>query len=105
MEDPVKDNTVTTKPDVPKPSFIWLKDSSGYPSVTVTLLAVSFWVTTVIYILSAFKKIGPIEFQEFSVAATSSYFIPILSLYFGRKWTDAKIGINKFGVNNGNDPQ
>lgn len=77
-------------PDVPKASWIWLKDSAGFPSVTVTFATVSFWVTTLLYITSAVGKIGPVEFRPFDVAAASAYFVPILTLYFGRKWTDAK---------------
>lgn len=79
-------------PDTPKASWMWLKDSSGFPSVTVTFVTVAFWITTVLYILSAIQKIGPVQFREFDVAAASAYFVPILTLYFGRKWTDAKMG-------------
>ena len=79
-----------THPDVPKASWIWIKDSAGFPSVTVTFATVSFWVTTFLYLASAVGKIGPIAFRPFDVAATSVYLTPILGLYFGRKWTDAK---------------
>ncbi len=79
-------------PDVPKASWIWLKDSAGFPSVTVTFATVSFWVTTFLYVMSAVGSIGPVTFRPFDVAAASAYFVPILTLYFGRKWTDAKVG-------------
>jgi hypothetical protein len=78
-------NNVSTK----KPWYI-LRDSRGYGSVSVTLLFVSFWVTTFAYIASLFEKIGDIEFREFDPAAVSAYLIPIVTLYFGRKWTDSK---------------
>lgn len=84
-----------TQLDVPRASWIWMKDSSGYPSVTVTFVTVSFWVTTLLYVASAFQKIGPIELRPFDVAATSAYFIPILTLYFGRRWTEASTGITQ----------
>lgn len=73
-------------------SWFWIRDAQGYGSVTVTFITVAFWVTTLAYIASIFQKIGPVEIRAFDVAACSSYFIPILTLYFGRKWTEAKHG-------------
>lgn len=73
-----------------KPWYI-LKDSQGQGSVTVTLMLVSFWITTFSYIASALGKIGDVEFKDFDSAAAGAYLIPILTLYFGRKWTDSKI--------------
>jgi hypothetical protein len=76
-----------------KPWYI-LNDSRGHGSVTVTLLFVSFWVTTLAYIASLVHKIGDLEFREFDPAAVSAYLIPILTLYFGRRWTDSKNQVN-----------
>jgi hypothetical protein len=75
-----------------KDSWLWIKDSKGYGSVTVTFMTVAFWVTTLAYILSIVDHIGPVQIRPFDVAACSAYFIPILTLYFGRKWTEAKMG-------------
>lgn len=86
------DSTPDIVPDKPKASWIWLKDSSGFPSVTVTMLTVSFWVTTVLYIISQFQSIGPVQFRAFDVGACGAYFGSILGLYFGRRFTDAKYG-------------
>jgi hypothetical protein len=77
------------------PRWYWIKDTKGYGSVTVTLVTIAFWVTTLAYILSVFQKIGPLEIRPFDTAATSVYLIPILSLYFGRKLTDAKFKPDK----------
>ena len=82
---PQDPNEVTAK-------WYWVKDARGHGSVTVTLVFVSFWVTTILYILSHIEKIGPLAIRQFNVAACASYFTPILSLYFGRKLTDAKYG-------------
>lgn len=73
-----------------KPSWFFIKDSSGYPSVTVTLVMVSFLVTTIAYILSVFQKVGPFETRPFDPAATSGYLGLVLATYTTRKWTDAK---------------
>ena len=95
----LKKDTLTQK----KPWYI-LKDSRGFGSITVTLVLVSFWVTTVAYIGSMFEKIGDVEFKDFDPAAVSAYLIPILSLYFGRKWTDLKM-TQKQGEKNENIDQ
>lgn len=77
-----------------KDSWLWIKDSKGYGSVTVTFVTVAFFVTTFAYVLSIVEKFGPVSIRPFDVAACSAYFIPILTLYFGRKWTEAKHGTN-----------
>lgn len=84
--------TTTNMPDpgTVKPAWYWIKDSAGHGSVTVTLVFVAFWVTTASYVLSMFEKIGPVQLRPFDVAACSAYLGPILAVYFGRKWTDAK---------------
>lgn len=75
-----------------KDSWLWIRDSKGHGSVTVTFVTVAFFVTTLAYVLSIVSKIGPLEIRPFDVSACSSYFIPLLTLYFGRKWTEAKHG-------------
>lgn len=84
------DHVIVT--EKPKTSWFWMKDSSGTASATVTFAAIAFWVTTVAYLLSIVEKLGPLEIRPFDVAACGTYLIPILSLYFGRRWTDAKLG-------------
>lgn len=79
-------------PEVP---WFWIKDASGHKSVSVTLLVVSFFVTTIAFVLSIFHNIGPIEIRPFDVAACSTYMVPILTLYFSRRWTDARHGITQ----------
>jgi hypothetical protein len=77
------------KIEAKKPWYI-LKDSRGHGSVTVTLMLVSFWITTLAFIFSMIGSIGDVQFREFDAGAASAYLIPILTLYFGRKWTDSK---------------
>ena len=73
-----------------KDSWLWIKDTRGYGSVTVTFLTIAFFVTTIAYVLSIVEMIGPVSIRPFDVAACSAYFIPILTLYFGRKFTESK---------------
>lgn len=80
----------TDDPTKVKDNWFWIRDSKGYGSVTVTFTTIAFVVTTLAYVLSIFEKIGPLAIRQFDVAACSAYFIPILTLYFGRKFTEAK---------------
>lgn len=87
MDNQATNNTDDTKV---KPSWYWIKDSSGNGSVTVTFVTIAFWVTTLAYVLSIVNKIGTLEIRAFDVGACSAYFIPLLTLYFGRRYTEAK---------------
>lgn len=71
--------------------IMWLKGDDGKPSVSTSLVAVSFVVTTVAYALSIVEKVGPVSIRPFDIAACSSYFIPVLTLYFGRKASKASV--------------
>ena len=73
-----------------KDSWFWVRDSKGFGSVTLTFATVAFFVTTLAYVLSIVQKIGSIEIRAFDVGACSAYMIPVLTLYFGRKFTEAK---------------
>jgi len=75
-----------------KPSWFWIKNSKGEASVSVTFLTVAFGVTTLAYVGSIFEHIGPIALRPFDVGACSTYFVPLLTLYFGRRWTESKFG-------------
>lgn len=94
-------NTAVTesdpKPDVPRASWIWIKDTSGYPSVTVTFLTIAFWLTSVWFVLSMFSKVGPIVIRPFDPMAAGAYLGPIIAMYYGRKNSDLKYN-NFFGT-------
>jgi len=86
---PVVNPDTDNDPTTVKPAWYWIKDSRGNGSVTVTLVFISFWVTTLSFLASIVDRVGPVTIRPFDVAACASYFIPILTLYFGRRWTDA----------------
>lgn len=56
------------------------------------MLAISFWVTTLAYVVSIFSKIGPVEFKQFDSAACGAYFGLILGTYVARRATEARWG-------------
>lgn len=84
-----------TPPEVPEHAWYWIKDTKGNPSVSVTFATVAFWVTTFSFIISIVERIGPVSIRQFDVASCSAYLIPVLTLYFGRRATDAKYFSNK----------
>ena len=71
-------------------SWFWINNTVGKPSMSATFATVAFFTTTAAYIASIFEKVGPLSVRPFDAAACSSYLIPILTLYFGRRWTEAK---------------
>jgi hypothetical protein len=86
-----------SKNNGPKVSKLWIRDTRGYPSLSVTLVVVAFTVTTLAYVLSIVEKIGPLQIRAFDVQACGVYLVPILCHYWARKQTDsnltAKMGI------------
>jgi hypothetical protein len=81
----MSDDTPTTK--IP---WWWIRNDRGRQSVSVTFAAVAFTVTTMVYLAAAFEKLGSVTFRSFDVGACMAYFLPVLSLYFGRRLTDVK---------------
>jgi hypothetical protein len=69
----------------------YIKDSDGKPSLSATLVLVTFGATLTAYLLSIVEHIGPVSIRPFDVAACSSFFIPVLTLYFGRRATSASV--------------
>ena len=90
-----EEKETSTKIETPKVSWFWIKNSAGEASVSVTFLTIAFAVTTFNYVASIFESIGPLQVRSFDVGACSAYFIPLLTLYFGRRWTDAKFSSEK----------
>ena len=89
------------QPKQQKESFtFWVRGPNGKPSISATFATVSFFTTTAIYIVSIFEKIGPYAIRPFDAAACGIYLVPIMSLYFGRRWTDSRFGMMNQQYNN-----
>jgi hypothetical protein len=82
---------VCEPPPPPKISRLWLKDSRGTSSASLTFATISFWVVTLAYLASIVQKIGPVEFKAFDIGACAAYFGTCSALYFGRRFTEAKV--------------
>lgn len=76
-------------------SWVWIKDTNGRPSMSATFASVAFFVTTLSFIFSMFESIGPFTFRPFDVGACGAYLVPILTLYFSRRWSADRIDFDK----------
>lgn len=85
----------SSKKEKAKTSWWWMKNSEGKPSMSATFATIAFLASTGAYVAAIFEKIGNVSIRPFDAAACSTYLIPVLGLYFGRRFTDAKISLNK----------
>lgn len=76
--------------ETPAPSRLWIKNSKGLSSASLTFATLAFWITALAYVASIVTKVGPIEFRQFDPAACASFLVPCLALYFSRRHTEAK---------------
>jgi hypothetical protein len=97
MSDDIQQEDVNKIDDTIKPrhGWLWIQNSSGQASVTTTLLVISFWVTTLVYLASIFEDVLGIKVRPFDVGASAAYFAPILAAYAQRRWTEAKFKSKK----------
>lgn len=58
--------------------------------MSASFAVVAFLVTTFAYVAAIFEKIGPVNVRPFDAAACTAYMVPLLGLYFGRRWSDGK---------------
>jgi hypothetical protein len=80
--------------ETPKKSWLWIKNSSGKASATITFLFVAFWVTTFMFIGGHIEtvEIGSfaLKLKDFDAAAAAIYYVPLMALYFKRRQDEAK---------------
>ena len=69
-------------------SKLWIIGTDGKASVSATFATIAFLATTAAYVASIVEAYGELKFRPFDVAACGAYMVPILSLYFGRRWTE-----------------
>lgn len=69
---------------------LWVKNTLGQQSASLTFVTVGFVVVTLWLLVSILSKIGHIEIRSFDSAQAMGYLVPLLALYFGRRWTDGK---------------
>lgn len=79
---------IQTKTCKNKVSRLWITGTDGKASISATFAAISFFITTVAYAASIVEGFGSLKFRPFDVAACGAYMVPILTLYFGRRWSN-----------------
>lgn len=77
-----------TKSSKKQVSRLWITGTDGKASISATFATVAFFATTAAYLASIVEGYGELKFRAFDVAACGAYMVPILSLYFGRRWTE-----------------
>ena len=92
MSDESKTKTKSSAKEESKASWFWIRNTDGKPSMSATFATVAFVASTAAYIAAIFEKIGSFNVRPFDSAACTAYLIPVLGLYFGRRFTDAKLG-------------
>ena len=65
-----------------------LKQSDGRPSASFTMMVIAFSVVTLWLLVSIVEEAFGIQIRQFSGSEAMSYFTPIATLYFSRRWTD-----------------
>ena len=77
------------KIETPKRSWIWIKNSNGDSSASITFLFIAFWVTTFVFMLGHMGEIGigdvNLQFKDFDSTAAAVYYVPLMMLYFKRR--------------------
>ena len=66
---------------------IWLKNTAGKPSVSMTMSVVSFLVVTLWLLVWLVATPFGVPVPAFEAATAMAYLSPILALYFGRRWS------------------
>jgi len=73
--------------------MIWIKNTDGKPSASLTFATIAFIVVILNYVLALFEHIGPLRVRAFDPAAASSLLMPLLALYFSRRYTSEKFSM------------
>lgn len=69
---------------------LWLKQSDGKPSASLTMVFLAFNVCLLWLFLSIVEGLGPIKVRAFDAGQAMTFLTPLLGLYFGRRFTDSK---------------
>lgn len=70
---------------------LYIKDTNGKPSASLTLSVIAFILTSVWFLISFLHiKVGSWEPRQFNETAAIAFLIPCLSLYWGRRFSDNK---------------
>lgn len=63
----------------------WIKNTSGEPSASFTMMIIAFAAVTLWLVLSIVDKVGPFAIRPFSGTDAMAYLSPLCALYWGRR--------------------
>lgn len=66
------------------------EQSDGKKSASFTMMIIAFAIVSLWLLVSIVEEAFGIQIREFSGAEAMSYFTPIATLYFSRRWTELK---------------
>ncbi len=83
----------------PKASWFWMKNTSGKPDAALTLMVLAFLLSCFLAVVGALEEVNvgdtSIAFNDFNMGFATVVLIPLIGLYFGRRWTDTQAGVYK----------
>lgn len=88
-----------TKAATPSKTGPWwaLRNSAGKKDVAMTLMIVSFVFSLLLAGLGAIENINlgeqSFNFRAFDMGFATTVLVPLIGLYFGRRWTDTQRGL------------
>lgn len=82
-------------------SRVWIRDTRGQPSASLTLAVVAFVVVTLAYACGMISQVGTVVFRPFDPTIVGAYLVPILTLYFGRRLVESRDGAPRRTQQNG----
>jgi len=79
--------------------YMFLKDSKGQSSASFTFALIAFIITSLSVILGIFENVAigefSMSFRSLDASIITAYLVPVMTLYFGRRWTEAKFNNQK----------
>jgi hypothetical protein len=80
-----------------KGSWWMVRNSSGKKDVALTLMLVSFTFSIALALFGAIETLDlgdrSISFREYNMGFATTVLVPLIGLYFGRRWTDTNRGL------------
>lgn len=71
---------------------IFMKNSAGEPSASLTMTTIAFFIVTLWLLAWVIGTSFGLPVPAFDATAGMTYLTPLLTLYFGRRWTSNSQG-------------
>lgn len=76
---------------------MWIKNTSNKKDAALTLMILAFVFSLLLAIMGAIDSLTLgdyiISFREYNMGFATTVLIPLIGLYFGRRWTDTQRGL------------